>query len=281
VALLLPAARTLQAHGLHVSWLIGPDAYRLVREATAGIQWIVCTGGLQGGREIARQLHPKTHYILLEQPSLEASLAICVSRSASPVLKMATWPSHTHALERFWNAVVGRPPGADDRAYWGIPYTDMRRQPLVLINLCASTSEREWPLEGYVALIRHAERLELETLVVHAGTARELRLLQELQAFTQVRGEPCVLEELLGYLASAACLVSPDTGPVHLAGITGTPVIGLYNRTRLEQWGPYWSRRWSLQVTTNLATDIDQVLARLTALHQAGFPRCGGEGAKL
>jgi heptosyltransferase I len=52
------------------------------------------------------------------------------------------------------------------------------------------------------------------------------------------------LPELLGLLAKSTVLVSPDSGPAHMATMVGTPVIGLYAATRTARAGPYYSRPW-------------------------------------
>lgn len=75
--------------------------------------------------------------------------------------------------------------------------------------------------------------------------------------------------------------MTPDSGPVHLAGVTETPALGVYVKNTIEQWGPYWSKRWCVQGTSDRPVTIDQVLERLTALHLAGYPRSGGEGVPI
>jgi len=52
------------------------------------------------------------------------------------------------------------------------------------------------------------------------------------------------LPELLGLLAKATVLLSPDSGPAHMATMVGLPVIGLYAATRTARAGPYYSRQW-------------------------------------
>src|ERR1035441_9888106 len=51
------------------------------------------------------------------------------------------------------------------------------------------------------------------------------------------------LPEMLALLARASVLLSPDSGPVHMATMVATPVIGLYAATRLQRVGPYLWRR--------------------------------------
>ena len=50
--------------------------------------------------------------------------------------------------------------------------------------------------------------------------------------------------EFLATLQRAKALVSPDSGPAHMATTVGTPVIGLYAATNPARSGPYCSRAW-------------------------------------
>jgi heptosyltransferase I len=52
------------------------------------------------------------------------------------------------------------------------------------------------------------------------------------------------LPQLLALLGSATALLTPDSGPAHMATMVGTPVIGLYAATNPERSGPYLSREW-------------------------------------
>jgi heptosyltransferase I len=52
------------------------------------------------------------------------------------------------------------------------------------------------------------------------------------------------LPQLLGLLSQSTALLSPDSGPVHMATMVGLPVIGLYAATNPARAGPYYSRQW-------------------------------------
>ena len=47
------------------------------------------------------------------------------------------------------------------------------------------------------------------------------------------------LEQLIGLLNRAQVVLSPDSGPAHLANAVGTKVIGLYACTWSKRSGPY------------------------------------------
>jgi ADP-heptose:LPS heptosyltransferase len=47
------------------------------------------------------------------------------------------------------------------------------------------------------------------------------------------------LEELMGLLSHARCMLAADSGPLHLAAALGTPVVGLFGPTDPERNGPF------------------------------------------
>lgn len=282
VALILPAVRRLQGCGHQVAWLIGKDAHRLVSDIT-DIDWHVLVGGINTGREIYNRLPRDTRFVVLEPPGIEAGYA--VSRSINPVKQHPpgnTWTGPTHALERYWEYVTGSKPVAGDQAHWRLPIEPVEPEPFLLVNLCASTADRDWNVpEGYATIFACARSIGLDPLVVHAGSGRERVMLEAIRRHYPVNDHRCDLPELLRLITAAAVLITPDSGPAHLAGITGTPVIGLYGPTTLWQWGPYWSRQWSLHAQRERYLPVEHVIERLHRLAAAGFPRCGGEGALL
>jgi len=73
--------------------------------------------------------------------------------------------------------------------------------------------------------------------------ARELQWLFT-NARIAARTREHVLDSFFGLLARARVLLSPDSGPAHMATTVGTPVIGLYAATNPARSGPYLSRRW-------------------------------------
>jgi len=52
------------------------------------------------------------------------------------------------------------------------------------------------------------------------------------------------LPQMLALLRAATVLLTPDSGPAHMATTVDTPVIGLYAPTNPERSGPYRSLRW-------------------------------------
>ncbi len=54
-------------------------------------------------------------------------------------------------------------------------------------------------------------------------------------------------------LGRATALVTPDSGPAHMATMVGTPVVGLYAATNPSRSGPYLSRLWCVDAYAQAA----------------------------
>ncbi|NLQ16022.1 glycosyltransferase family 9 protein [Marinomonas sp. M1K-6] len=113
----------------------------------------------------------------------------------------------------------------------------------VVINPSASKAERNWTLEGYQAVL---DRVLMKGLcpVMTGGPSKDERAFAEQviadrteQVINLVGKTP--LDAMLSVLKGAALVISPDTGPAHMATLVGTPVLGLYAHSNPERTGPY------------------------------------------
>jgi heptosyltransferase I len=149
--------------------------------------------------------------------------------------------------------------GVHDRELrWDIPLPDEARAyarsvtgeaPTLVISPCSSHARRTWRAEYYAAVADHAVRTHGLRVVLAGGPAAAERAMGA--AILKAAREPVVntigrdtLPQLMALLERAECLISPDSGPVHMATGVGTAVIGLYAATNPERSGPYFSRSW-------------------------------------
>ena len=51
------------------------------------------------------------------------------------------------------------------------------------------------------------------------------------------------LVTLAAVLARLSLLITPDTGPMHLAAVLGTPIVGVFGPSSPDRWGPLARRR--------------------------------------
>ncbi|NOQ15176.1 MAG: hypothetical protein GQ583_11960 [Methyloprofundus sp.] len=115
----------------------------------------------------------------------------------------------------------------------------------IAINPMASTQEKTWPAEHYIELIDSLKKRYPDKHIVLTGGpgSKEVEFAANIQ---QQLSSPCLnlvgkttLTQLAALLKQATLLISPDTGPLHLANAVATPVIGLYAVTRADYIGPY------------------------------------------
>ena len=129
-------------------------------------------------------------------------------------------------------------------------------QRLVALHPGAGLAERCWPLESFAQVGRDLAARGLRVLIT--GGPREMELTRRLAA--QV-GEPALdlggrtdLPGLAAILARCVALISNDSGPVHLAGAVGTPVVSIVlAQGNFRATGPY------LPGSLALSADLDCV----------------------
>ena len=122
-------------------------------------------------------------------------------------------------------------------------------QPTLVISACSSHRARNWIADRYAAVAAHAVRQHGMRVILCGGPNRlEREMAQEIAKLARVPVIDQVgrdtLPQMLALLARATVLVTPDSGPAHMATMVDTPVIGLYAATNPERSGPYLSRRW-------------------------------------
>jgi heptosyltransferase I len=126
-------------------------------------------------------------------------------------------------------------------------------RPTLLISACSSHRLRNWLPERYAAVADHAATRHGMRVILcggPSGVEREMAAAIIKHARTPLVNQVAkdTLPELLALLSRATVLLTPDSGPAHMATMVDTPVIGLYGATNPERSGPYLSRRWCVDV---------------------------------
>ncbi len=122
-------------------------------------------------------------------------------------------------------------------------------RPTLVISPCSSHPARNWRPERYAAVADHAiSAHHMRVVLVGGRSAIETQMGAGISsaarsAVVNQIGKD-TLPQLLGLLARSTVLLSPDSGPAHMATMVGLPVIGLYAATNPARAGPYYSRDW-------------------------------------
>jgi len=116
---------------------------------------------------------------------------------------------------------------------------EKKDRPLVLVCPFGRHPLKSWTISGYIELVRYVATVADCILV---GGRTEEQGLAEINAgagnvATALAGVLSI-GELAALIAKADLLITVDTGPLHIAGAVGTPVLAIFGPTDYRGWGP-------------------------------------------
>jgi ADP-heptose:LPS heptosyltransferase len=127
------------------------------------------------------------------------------------------------------------------------------RQPLVVMHVSAGNPFRRWPQQAFAdTLVDLARRDPARRFMVTSGPsdAGAARAIVELaRARLGPAGAAIVhgqfdVAELRALAARAAVYIGGDSGPLHIAATTQTPIVALFGPTLAERSMPWRNPRW-------------------------------------
>lgn len=276
---MVPVVRSIQAQWsqTRLTWCIGALEHKLLGDLD-GVEFVVFRKGqgLGAYAELRRALAAQRFDALLHaQVSLRANLAgrliparvrLGYDRARAKDLhglavnrRIPAAPGQ-HVLDSFFSFAEAL--GVTRRELrWDIPipaeahaYAERHLppgEPVLVISPCSSHPLRNWLPERYAAVADHASQQHGLRVVLTGGPSVLEREMGE--AITARMRAPVLnligkdtLKQLLAVLQRATLVISPDSGPMHMAGAVGTPVMGLHAASNPQRSGPYLSRDWSV-----------------------------------
>ncbi|WP_329740675.1 glycosyltransferase family 9 protein [Dyella sp. A6] len=120
--------------------------------------------------------------------------------------------------------------------------------PTLLVSPSSSHALRNWRAERYAAAIDHALARGWRVALIGGPSAAERTMADAVLAACKrvpldLTGKD-TLKKLLALLDRAQLLLTPDSGPMHMANAVGTKVLGLHAASNPDRSGPYSDRRW-------------------------------------
>jgi heptosyltransferase I len=282
----VPIIRTLQHAwpGTELTWIIGKAEARLM-SLVDGVEFITVDkrAGFGARHALREQLRGRQFDVLLHmQLALRASL---VARNVAATVKLGfdrarardlQWMftnarvaprTREHVLDSFFGFLAAL--GIKDRLVeWNVPLPEDARayadqlipdsQPTLVISPCSSHTLRNWRPERYAAVADYAARKHHMRVILCGGpstleleTGAAIEKAASAKVINQIGRD--TLPQLLALLGRATALVTPDSGPAHMATMVGTPVVGLYAGTNPARSGPYLSRLWCVDAYARAA----------------------------
>jgi heptosyltransferase I len=116
-------------------------------------------------------------------------------------------------------------------------------RPAVTLVLATSNPQKDWLPERWAELVDALfEDFGLRPVLAGGRTARELEIeatITRLARHTPHSTLGVPLRELVWLIDASELVISPDTGPMHMAVALDTPVIGLMGYNNPKRVGPY------------------------------------------
>ncbi len=268
----VPVVHAIREHlpQAKITWIIGKLEARLLN-GLPGVEFIVFDK--KGGRAAVRQLRQtlkgrKFDVLLHMQVALRANLLSKLIKSPRRIgwdkprwrdrhqwfinQSVRSLPEQ-HQVDAFleFARVLDVPVGPPQ---WNMPLSDEDMSwakqvlgdgpPILMISPCSSHILRNWQAERYATVADYAIA-ELNMRVVLTGGPSELEVKtgQEIESAMQHNAQNLIgkdtISQSVALLKQAAVVLSPDSGPAHIASAVGTAVIGLYAATPSKRSGPY------------------------------------------
>lgn len=277
----LPLVHTLRDAwpGLRLAWVIGRAEHRLL-EGLPGVEFVEYdkASGLAGLRALRRRLRREApdggfDALLQLQVAARANLvSACIpavrrvgyDRARSKDLhglfvneRIPARPG-VHVLDAIGSfceplglrqqRVEWRLPVPGDAHAWAAAQWPADGRPTLVVSPCSSHRLRNWPADRLAAVADHAAARGWR-VVLCGGRSRLER--ETGDAIRAAMASPALdligkdtLKQLPALLARADLVMTPDSGPMHIANAMGAKVLGLHAASNPARSGPYSDRRY-------------------------------------
>jgi len=273
----VPLVRTLRRAwpGVALAWVIGKAEHRLL-EGLEGVEFAVYDKktGLAGMRALRRGFGDRRFDALLQmQVAARANLLSAFVPATRRIGYDRARSKDLHGL--FINERIPDRPGIhvldaigsfceplglrQDAVTWDLPVPDDARAwaraqwpgdgaPTLLVSPCSSHVLRNWRAERSAAVADHAASRGWRVVLCGGRSDLERDTADAILAAMRAPALDLVgkdtLKQLPALLERADLVMTPDSGPMHIANAMGTKVLGLHAASNPARSGPYSDRSY-------------------------------------
>lgn len=275
---MLPIIHSIQKFrpGTSITWIIGKTEHKLVGDLE-NVEFIQFNKslGINAYREVLTKLAGRKFDVLLAcQVSLRANILSALisakrkvgydnSRAKdfhSLVVNEKIPAANVHVLDSFFQFIehIGI---AHKKFDWSLPIPQQDHEfarehipankRVLAISPCSSHTLRNWSIQSYIDVANYAiEKHNMHIVLLGGNSDLELEFGEKIsaqlkQAPTNLIGKD-TLKKLLAILQRCTALLTPDSGPAHMATCVNTPVLALHAASNSQRSGPYLSLPWCI-----------------------------------
>jgi len=199
---------------------------------------------------LTKALSPRSGHITMHKRT-PTEIEQCLTESARP----REYPAEAHHMHHYLHlaAVLGADPEpVGPRVFvsegeiskleqkFSLPKETPR---LAFIPGAEYGSAKRWPAARFVDVAQSVRRKQQQPHILLLGGSSDQEIAREIAAtlepgtFTNLTGRT-TLRELTVALAASSCVLTNDTGPMHLAAAVDVPVVALFGSTSPELTAP-------------------------------------------
>jgi heptosyltransferase I len=269
----LPVINALKRHspGAHITWILQPGPAALVRGHRSVDEIIIFdrSKGIRAFAEIRRALASRDFDLVINlQVYFKAGIVTQFTRAQVKLgfdrarARDFNWlftthriPPHEpqHVQDQYFEflTALGVPhepvewdlgPRPDERA-WQHEFFSRFDRPTASLVVATSKPQKDWLPERWAQVVDALwHDFDLQPVLVGGRSARELHAEQAIMQHARQRPHSALgsgLRNLVGILDGSALVLSPDTGPLHMAVALDRPVVSLLGYTNPKRTGPY------------------------------------------
>jgi heptosyltransferase I len=269
----LPVINALKRHspGAHITWILQPGPAALVRGHRSVDEILIFdrSKGIRAFAEIRRALASRDFDLVINlQVYFKAGIVTQFTRAQVKLgfdrarARDFNWlftthriPPHEpqHVQDQYFEflTALGVPhepvewdlgPRPDERA-WQHEFFSRFDRPTASLVVATSKPQKDWLPERWAQVVDALwHDFDLQPVLVGGRSARELHAEQAIMQHARQRPHSALgsgLRNLVGILDGSALVLSPDTGPLHMAVALDRPVVSLLGYTNPKRTGPY------------------------------------------
>jgi heptosyltransferase I len=270
----LPVVNAIKRHhpAAHITWIVQPPAASLVRGHGAVDELVLFdrTRGVRGFLDVRRELASRPFDTLLAlQVYFKAGIVTALANAKVKLgfdrarARDLNWlftthripphPTGQHVQDQYFEFLtslgISHEPVTWNLGPWPAEVEWQREffaafeRPVAAIVVATSKPEKDWLPERWaeVADILYAD-YGLQPVLVGGQSPRERHaegVVRQRARHPVISALGSGLRRLVSILDGSALVLSPDTGPLHMAVALGRPVISLMGYTNPKRTGPY------------------------------------------
>ncbi len=253
-----------------ITWVLQPLAYEMVKHQGAADRYVLFDrkGGLAHWKALRAEFKDVFFdVVLMLQVSIKAS---AISSLIKGRIKLGFDMARSRECQWLFSnrRLPKKEPGhVQDQFFEFVEYLGVRDYPVVwnfgftdeevakrsaffgalgasavTLVVASSSPHKDWPVERYAQVVDHVVQKGLVPVLIGGPSPREKSLAHEIHRLSRVKPVIALQQSIRGMLtllSGSAVVVSPDTGPLHMAVALNVPTVSLFAYSNPRRCGPY------------------------------------------